>query len=215
MTVLSAGVITESVPEQATHYYAMDEGSGSTLTDAVGSADFTTNGGVTWASDSRYTGGVAPSFDGTDDYAQGSPDLSTPFTVIIRTYTTGLGTSSPYYRSVLVDDSDNDNALVYTVGSDEWRVNTPRVDVADADATGEHILALTSGNDQTELRVYNGDESLHGSSSASGTMSYAGAVNLARWTDNSRYWDGELDTLTIADSVLSQSEIEDIIAEYY
>jgi hypothetical protein len=87
--------------------------------------------------------------------------------------------------------------------------------VADADATGEHILALTSGGNQTELRVYNADESLHGSNSASGEMSYTGAVNLARWDDSSRYWDGGLDALTIADSVLSQSEIEDIIAEYY
>jgi hypothetical protein len=213
--MLSAGIITDSIPEQAIHYYPMDEGSGSTLADAVGSADFTTNGGVTWVSDSRYTGGVAPSFDGTDDYAQGSPDLSTPFTAIIRTYTTGLGSSSPTYRSVLVHADDSSNLLVYTVGGDEWRGDQPRTQVADADATGEHILALTSGNNQTELRVYNGDESLHGSDSASGEMSYTGAVNLARWDDNSRYWDGEFDTLTIADSVLSQTEIEDIIAKYY
>lgn len=211
----STQVTTEiSTPSQAIHHYPMNEESGITLADVVGSADITVAGpGLSY--DSRYTGGVAPSFDGEDDYAQGQPDLSTPFTVIIRVYTDGLGTSSPNYRTVICDADDNNNSLLYDVGNNVWRVNTPRVDIADSDPTGEHILALRSDSNQTSLRLYDSSGSLIDSNSVSGPMDFSGQVNLGRWTDATRLWDGTLDNLTVCDGYLNATEINNIVNEYY
>lgn len=63
------------IPDSAVHQWPFDEGSGTSLADAIGSADGTLTG-ATWVSDSSSVGGWRLSFDGIDDEAEWTVDIS-------------------------------------------------------------------------------------------------------------------------------------------
>jgi hypothetical protein len=46
----------------------MDEGSGTSVANTDGATNITLNNGGTWATNSNYEGGAAPTFDGSDDW---------------------------------------------------------------------------------------------------------------------------------------------------
>lgn len=56
-----------AIPDSVTNRWKMDEGSGSTLADSVGSVSASTAGGATWVSDTAATGGYYLRLDGVDD----------------------------------------------------------------------------------------------------------------------------------------------------
>lgn len=56
----------DELPDSVVNRWPIDEGSGTTFADAIGTADGTWNGG-SWVSDSSYIGGFGYSLDGTDD----------------------------------------------------------------------------------------------------------------------------------------------------
>jgi len=60
-----------AIPDSAVLQYQIDEGSGTTLTDAIGSNDGSLTGG-TWTSDTDMRGDYRINLDGTDDYIESS-----------------------------------------------------------------------------------------------------------------------------------------------
>jgi len=56
----------DAIPDSAAHQWRFDEGSGSTVTDAISSNDGSISG-ANWISGNQYVGGFALDFDGVDD----------------------------------------------------------------------------------------------------------------------------------------------------
>jgi len=57
-------------PAFAIHQWKMDEGSGTTVADSIGSLDATLENGAGWATDSQAVGGTVTDYDGSNDYAE-------------------------------------------------------------------------------------------------------------------------------------------------
>lgn len=71
--------------DDAIHDWRITEGSGSTLTDSVGSEDLSLPNGATWVSDANHYDDTAVEFDGSTQYAEGSSmNMQPPFTVVIE-----------------------------------------------------------------------------------------------------------------------------------
>jgi hypothetical protein len=69
MNVSDRALVQSAIPDSGDHQWYVDEGSGSTLNDAIGSVSATING-ATWEADSAAVGNQRLSHDGTDDYWQ-------------------------------------------------------------------------------------------------------------------------------------------------
>jgi len=65
--ILGSGI---AIPDAITNQWRMDEGSGTTLQDSVGSQPATLNNGGNWTNVSGATGDTVPVLDGIDDYWQ-------------------------------------------------------------------------------------------------------------------------------------------------
>jgi len=57
-------------PQFAIHQWKMDEGTGTTVADSIGSLDATLQNGAGWQSDSNAVGGTTTDYDGSNDIAE-------------------------------------------------------------------------------------------------------------------------------------------------
>jgi len=211
--VWSAG---SSLPDSAIHHYPMDAGSGTTVSDAIGSNDFTLTG-ASWTSDSGYNGGYGTVYDGTDDYGNASLvsgiDANKAFAVAITVDIGSLSFSGS--KNIIHHQRSNSDRFALSVVGDTN-------EVAGGSYNGSSFQSLSSGgvNTNTKYRiVYNHDgggggtlylnTSAQSGSENPATVSGSTGFDIGRRLDGSLYYDGELDDFLICDSQLSSSEIQD------
>lgn len=169
-----------AIPDSVVNRWPINEGSGTTFADAVGTADGTWFGG-TWVADSNFIGGYGYSLDGVDDYGDtgatcpaGSRTLAA--TVELPTlksvherlhgWQSGGDPGTCFLRSAL--EGDTDNLPSFTSISDSG--NIYRVDATSSVATNTKTRIVgVLDDDLGELRMYiNG--SLNNTTAISGSF---------------------------------------------
>jgi hypothetical protein len=220
VNVSNGSVELGSVLDTATGHWPGDEGSGTTLTDNIGSNDITLNG-PTWQSVSRFEGGYGLSYDRTDDTASGSLQQPTSWTWMIRVAADSLGSDSPTYRTVISHDVDP--FIVYSVGDEYWRFQDAggsRIDINDSQSAVEsedRILCVRVDSTEALFEVFDGSKSLVGSASISNpdTTYSSSTTYLGAYADESRLWGGLMDPQFIQlDRYATDPERDALLDEY-
>lgn len=213
----------DAIPDSVTNRLRMGEGSGTSLTDSVGSISATLTG--SWASGSKYTEGYATSYDGADDHWLTDSAISIngqEFTAVC--WLDAVSGLSQYER-ILSTVSDPSNTV-----SDGWRIGffdaDPSryfvayveggsftdviADVAGPDASQEDVMVALAGNgDNATLRLYdsNGLHSTHTGSGARGQ----GDTPLCGMAGGGQYVGGRQDDVTLSTTTeLPESDITQI-----
>jgi len=226
-TVFSA---TPPIPSSAIHHWKIDEGSGTTVADSVGSADGTING-ATWDT-GTYVGGAYLDFDGSNDDVDTTTlgnfgsNMFSEFAVALTFKTTqnegvflSAGTQFNSYFAVHIGSANLtgniDGSIGFFLADDSGNQSRAGTDSTFNDGTNHRVVVQKASNGNAndfEFFVDTNSESftVQGNDISSDNFSNLGA-NLKfgdRGDDNSRY-DGLLDDVIITDSKLSSSEIQD------
>ena len=209
------------------HRWKMDEGSGSTLSDSVGSVSATLNG-ATWLSNSKYTGGVATDYDGVDDWwgTDENIDINGEEATVLFWGDT-ISPQDDFARLMSTSPSDSDNPVngwqivfeqqdpsQYGIALFENESSSFAFrDVSGPDASSQDLFyAITLNGDTARLQIFDdGGRVFDESGSASrGQTSDAPLTGMA---GNDRYNEGVQDDVMARASELSDQTIEDIWAE--
>jgi len=203
-----------AIPDSATHQYKLDEGSGSTVIDSIGSNDLTNSGG-TWESDSNAKGGYRISLDGSNDNING-PSVAeigndTAFSIAITLNPDNFDST---YQLFMHQDPDRGNMFTTTFESDGNIKGGVRFSGGSSITAGQSI---STGSKQRIVYTYDGSSTVtcyvdKNASTSGGTIR---AV-----TNNDKFFIGEnaagdrnapcnVDNLIIADEEWSQSQVDD------
>jgi len=213
--------ISSTIPDSVVNRLLLDEGSGTELSDDVGSANGTLNNGGEWSDSSDFGEGTAPLFDGSEDGVW-QPRATTPIMWTMRVKADNLRNGNNWMMGHTVTPG-----LLYDGANDAWRgVSEGGVDVltvAESQSSVEgsvRILALRLDSADFKLDVYQADATTKvGSDSVSNpnttfddTTNYFGNRESA-FSDG---WSGNIDgPFDVHDSVPSDAELDDIIANVY
>jgi hypothetical protein len=207
------------IPDSVTNQWQWNEGSGTTLNDAVGGTSATLNGG-TWQSDSSSEGGYHINFDGTDDNwtTDSAVGLNgSEMTMLQWVNMDSLDSSNA--RLLEYGDSSSDNVVQVVTTGDGFTVyyysngsyNDSGMSVGGLSTGQWYLLAFVGrSNDDADLYVYKSD-SLAGSASGSFSRDFLPDSKLQGMSrrDGSAPGDGQADAPAISnDTAMSQSEIE-------
>lgn len=163
-----------AIPDSAVHRWPMDEGSGTTVADAIGNADITLNGAEWDSATSTWIGGRATAYNGSGDYGVVSANRNDPgdsgsFVITLRARSIS-GNNFAFSHP----DTNNNNRLYVFV---------PESGTEIAVVVGDQILTLTSNpTTDTNYRVGVKWDSgsitgyLNGAEAATGT--YSGSVTF-------------------------------------
>lgn len=207
-----------AIPDSAISHWPMASGSGSTITDEVGTADLSANADFAWDdTTSSWDSGWATDYDGVDDGAQASasdmPDTGDAGTMLLtfraRDFDNNSSSHVFYHRS---DGSSDDRLYLRFESSGEYRVGLA------ASAPTHSYSFNTDTNYRVALRWDTGDYDVffNGSNDASGTYSETVTSNASSFNlgirDNPsdpdpNPYDGYLDNGILTDEPLSNSEI--------
>jgi len=119
-----------AIPDSATHQHKLDEGSGTTFSDSIGSIDGST-GGASWTSDSELEGGQALSLDGSDD----TPSFDSKFG--------SVGTSNSWSFAVTINADNLNSGQVIWQQSNNTYIATIGMDT---DSNGELGVQFFNGS---------------------------------------------------------------------
>ena len=223
------GQIIRAISDIAVHHWPMDEGSGSTITDNVGSEDGTLNG-PSWVSNS-WQGGFALDGDGTDDYIEtgtwGSfgSNIHEPHAVLFTVETTTDERGA--FFGITDDNSDlvwrcsinvfEDNVVEFQRRDDAR--NTAGVYSSSEINDGEkyRVVINIDGPSESDMELYlnaNEDTNVQNSGTLEGGELFDfphPIMFFAREEDSpgpARYFDGVLDNIIVTNDSLSEAEIE-------
>jgi uncharacterized delta-60 repeat protein len=206
------------IPSGAVSLWRLDEGTGTSTDDSVGTNNGTLTGGPLWVSGHS---GSAVSFDGVDDYVSVPHDASlTPTQITVSAWIKATNWKTEIWRGVVVakDDwagppkgydlraGDNGKLSFVLATPSGWKdASTDSLMV-----TGQwyHIVGTYDG---TTVRVYiNGVE--RGSATGGGDLSASSyPLNIGRCPyDTNRLFDGVIDEVAIFNRALTPSEIQTI-----
>lgn len=212
------------VPDGVTSHWRFGEGSGTTVADSEGSEDLSLSG-PTWQSDSDSLDGNHLSFDGTDDEATAS-NTNNIFTDVsqLTVFVTFQPANTNDLRANLCGayeaDSDDRSWMFRHLGDlPAIRLQTSTdgssVDVSAAsfsESTDWRSFAATwDGSDGSveffiDATSIGTDTASTGSLFANGQSFYVGRAGYS----GEDFTEGNIDNVAIADSVLTQSEIQDL-----
>lgn len=204
------------IPDSVVNRLPLDEGSGTSVSDTVGSADGTLSNGGTWVSDTAYRGDTAPSFDASNgDYGEWQPRTQAPITWTMRVrLDSTFSESFPYvfghdlYPAVFVDSGNNEWALRDT--------DTNDIRVSDSGLKGSvRILACRLTASQKAIDVYDASLNKIGSNSSSSSSDTFGSATMyfADRAPNSVPLDTVVDLIDVRDEYVS--DIDVAVSEVY
>ena len=206
------------IPDSGVHQWPFDEGSGTTLTDAIGNDDGTLNGGA-WTS-GTYEGGEAIDFDGTGDYAD-FPAISAmdssnaPYTIAITIdgfSNWGAGGEGEVFLN-FVSSADSNNRFILRAIDGQlttWGRQTGGEDAIgwDSPPNDQKLrIAVTVGSDYEVGALFVNSDEKTDAGTAGGSDTTVG-LNMARRLEGDSYADVIIDNPIVYDSLLSASEIE-------
>ncbi|WP_373231214.1 LamG-like jellyroll fold domain-containing protein [Cohnella sp.] len=218
VSLLPGGARTAYAAATPTHLYAMNEGSGTTVTDSAGSSNGTLNGGASWTAGKS---GQGVSLDGTDDYisfpalVQGYTDFTISTWVKLdalhtwdRIFDFGSGTNA----YMLLTPKSGSNTLRFTItnsggGGEQF------VESAKSIPTGAwmHLAVVLSGS--TAILYVNGEEVARNTISLTparlGTLTN-NYIGKAQYTGNP-YMQGTVDDFRVYNSALSASDLSSLV----
>ena len=199
----------------------MDEGSGTTLSDAEGNHNGVLNQS-TWTSDPAFRGGTAPFFDREDDYGYLDHSNPTEFSVVIRAradadLSGGLNDKFLWSHQLKPGVS-------YNIDSETWNfwntADVGKIELPEAQSTVEgsdRIIAYRLSSSQLSANIYDdGGNEIASDVNTNATTGYdANRMYLAWDNDGDRYWGDNLDMLTLANEHLSDSDLDTVLQEEY
>ena len=211
----SAGILN-AIPDSVDNQYPIDEGSGTTLFDDVGSEDGTISG-ATWVSDSASVGGQHLSFDNTNDivsfatsawdYAASSsfsvtahvnPDDTSDDKTIISKGSTNSSSNQGWHLKI--DDTET-LKYVHPAVAEVGSLSVP--------TSGFSFVAARydAANGEVTLTVDDTDETLSISSmqDPTGEAAYFGQDN-----NEGRHYGGEVDEVTLGSGLYSDSDLTEL-----
>ena len=213
------------IPDSAIHHWPMDEGSGSSVEDVIGSADGSLNG-PSWISN-NWEGGYALEGDGVDDYVETTTwgdfgsNLDGEFAVAltIEPYTTFssttplIGADDVTFRISFSDVGAGSGELEYFSrdgsGDDINVATTDRYD----DGTRHRVVINKTGNDANDVRIWVDNSDVDQTVSADDNPTNYSNFSEEVWFhgrsgDGRIDYEGVIDNVVVYDSSLSNSEIE-------
>lgn len=212
-------------------WWPMDEGSGSTANDVLGTHDGTIRG-ATWVGDSTAMGGAKLDGDGTDDWVETDPwgsfgsnltsDLAIAYTATIASgdsgYHVGNDETGDGGPGLFVGTRDfiNDNAgeLGITIYDDGASNNIGiSSDNSFDDGTRRRVLWNKTSNSATGLELHIDGSAASYSTFSSGTLSstsdFSKNIGLLSQQSGSNPTDSVIDDVVVYQTSLSSSEITD------
>lgn len=203
-----------SVPDSAIHRYKLDEGSGTTATDSIGSLDATLNTDNVWTS-GTWVGDNAVSMDGTDDNGdignvsavEGETEVWIAATINVTDASLSSGQNA-FYQGDSSSGTDNIGINVF-----EGNVRF----LVDADST---IYLGTSISSNTTYRVlgrYDGSNQeiwingtkANSTSQSGGVNSTTAPLSIGSRAGEDSYYEGIIDDCVIGVGTISDQEIQD------
>lgn len=157
---VTASLGSSAIPDSARNHWPMDEGTGSTIADVIGGADASITGDPVWVS-GDYTGGVALDWDGVDDFASATVDVSAEnewmLSTTIETNTTERGEihwwdEDDSFGIVGLDTNQSSGKATWSVG-DGSSVNSVETTTTITDGEKHRISSGVIENDQVFIAV--------------------------------------------------------------
>jgi len=202
--------------DSAVNQYRINEGSGATVADSIGTEDLTVNG-PTWVSQADAVGGFELSFDGSNDYLNRTPDsllsINTAFSIAFTC--TPASTSREY---VFANGNFNNHVFLITIDAgfvvSGFGENTSGFPLSNEssqsiDGSRQRYCVTYDGSSTTTTYVNAvGSSSLSGSESIRGTNADGNEFVFGR-DNNGRYGNFNLDNPIVYDAELTASEVQD------
>ncbi|WP_328469514.1 LamG domain-containing protein [Streptomyces sp. NBC_00448] len=152
-TGFSAALPLGPATDSSTHWWNLDEGSGTTAADHNGSLDATLSGAAAWTTDT--TRGKVLDLDGTTGYAEtGGPSLDTSKSYTVSAWVKLTSTTANSTFLSQSDSSGNTNAfqIYYSSGANAWAFNRHNSDnTVSTDFTGVYSSTTPTVGKWTRL----------------------------------------------------------------
>ena len=202
------------------HYYPGDEGSGSTLTDNEGSADFSLSG-PSWVSRSDYEGGFGLFFDGAGDSGSATLTQPTARTRFLRIEVSSFSSLSNNLRVLFGHGFEP--LIGYQVLNEDWEYRSPdnNAEVLVPEPIGDvegstRVLVARMDTSQMKFEVYDGSgETLVGDGTAlNPDTSYEGTTAYLGQAGNDTRWLGAMEAdpqFLTYDHYKTDSEVQDVL----
>lgn len=217
-----------AIPDSVTNRWPTTAGSGTTLTDDIGTADGTTNG-ATWTASADAEGGYYLDYDGTDDFTEVSGDTvpsnalsvfafvnvsaTTSFQGVVARGNVAGGASDKDYELGLWDDgtiifaiSDGSSSFVNITGGGAAIPTDTWVLIA---GTWDGSTAQTWWGTASNAVSEQANQSATGTPTDTHTLRHGGDAGAT-----GRDLSGGLDAPGIADAGLTQSELQSILDQH-
>jgi len=220
-------VLFSGTPATLVNRAPLDEGSGTTFTDVIGSANGTLSNGGTFTTNSAFRGDVAPTFDQSNgEGASWNPRATAPvtYTFRVRADPNGFLTEDSGHH---IFSFDSVPRIFYNTSTNEWVVSDgadTRATFAESQSTLEgsiHIVTFRLDSSSCDMVVYESDAATKvGSASISNpSTSFASStMELMRipgeGSTNSSFGD-VLDLCDVHDTRLSDSKLDSVVADVY
>ena len=179
-----------AIPDSVTDQWPMDEGSGSTAANDVGLIDLDLFG-AGWTSDSKYFGGEATTYDGTDHWFRTESEIDingTELTVMAWVENLDPGDATPRILHSGDGDSRPDDGWEITLNDqNEWGVNhrdngsTNNVidDVSGPDPSNqEYFVVYRASGDNGQMLIYDDTEQVF-DESGSGSRGQTSSAHIS------------------------------------
>jgi len=209
--------LEKSLPSSVIYRWRLDEGSGKTINDSVGSLNGSLNGG-TWRSDSNSVGGSHIDFDGNDDFIDygqvtNEPQMSLSFWINLDEVISDRDTVFLFYWSA---NANTSTGMFVAQEQDSWRIgiNTSNNNLTSytPSANSWQHFGLTYDS-SGQLDIYINGQFEEGFSNVSTGSINNGTRDLHIMEDSFGGNDNvnaQLDDVIVADSALSDSEMNDL-----
>jgi len=209
MSFLTSTAVEDAIRDSAIHHWPMDEGSGTTLTDVVGSEDGSING-PTWISGTWYDG-FALDADGIDDFVDFSNSIlpSDNFTVLAT-----IDIQGPLENNRVLYDGVQTHSLRTNDISSSGNPDSGFYFDYNAEQSGAYLNPIPSGRFRAAFGADNGAAFMFINGSDTdvniSTESTGYPTSDVRFFDrgDGSESDSILDNIIVANDVLTQSEIE-------
>ena len=210
-------VIPSAIPDSVVNRWPMDEGDGTTFSDAVGTADGEWFGGA-WVSDSSYIGDYGYSLDGVDDYGDTGETMPANSLTLLATVNFSSDKSKTEYIHG-VQDSGNaggrmlrfhnggTNRIQFESMNDNGSIDNAEYDLP---STGRYRVAGILDASVPEIRVAV-DGTVRDTTAVSGSFgTQLSNHKVGRRPDEPEgYYDGEVDEPLIANEAYSSQQLTD------
>jgi hypothetical protein len=220
-------VVFSGTPATLVNRAPLDEGSGTTFTDVIGSANGTLDNGGTFITSSAFRGGVAPTFDQSNgEGASWSPRAQAPvtYTFRVRADPNGFNTADSGHH---IFSFNIDPRIFYLTSNDEWEVTdgagtSARFAQSRSSLVGSIVIVtFRLDSSSCDMVVYESDATTKvGSASISNpnTSFASSTMELMRipgeGSINSPFGD-VLDLCDVHNKRLSDSQLDDVVARVY